>query len=477
MPCRLTEVKGHASAAGLKSGDRLFSVNGKNVEHLPHDKVVELITSVSDGVLQLNVQSGQETYCSSTSDGEVDNVEYQQIQHSRFSHNRYECSEDSGDSSTSSSTTTSASSVVEEYISRKSCRHRSTRATLQSMPNNSGHQRTSQPKRQSRHQTVLRPSQTYEQPKQAPTRRQHRRPHASSSHRHTLKEYKRNLSSFDGGISNGTLHISDSEMHSQFNSQTARLQHTTASGTMAHFKSIDNLLLPTDDDELLLHQHYRNRLKCSVKNSKLSADNRLNDQCAGGGSGIESNIQLPVTVTSIEEHQKCLERRLKHKLINDNDRCIQVDGTVETSSSGAGGGNVQACGDLATSNIDHNRFSSTTSAIHSDRIYDIVTDDKTLYQNRIDSQHTANNFVDDDDDDDVENGDTKLIFSEIPNNNQGKFSRKTNSTTSGISSISSSNSTSPASTAVRNTDRSLDPNGMQLPVPKARTRKNRSKVC
>lgn len=240
MPCRLTQVKGHANSAGLQSGDRLHVVNGENVEQLSHDEVVQLITSAPNGRLKLCVSScGHESYCSSTSDAEED-----ETQHSHLS--RYPDSDDS-------SSCTSTSSTLAGYGCRKSCGHRHSR---QRKP------LTNRAKRNVR--TVLRPSQTYE----------HRVP--STRSRRTKRTYTVN---------------SDGEPTERKVSHQSRI---------GQFKSIDNLLLPTtDDDELLLHQHYRNRLKC--RNGRNAAT-----ECC----------RVSTTVLSQEsQHCDCaIDRQLIHKL-------------------------------------------------------------------------------------------------------------------------------------------------------------------
>ena len=70
MPCRLTQVKGHASIAGLKSGDRLYSVNDENVESLSHAQVVTLITKAPGGRLLLSISPGGDEYYTTSTDEE-----------------------------------------------------------------------------------------------------------------------------------------------------------------------------------------------------------------------------------------------------------------------------------------------------------------------------------------------------------------------------------------------------------------------
>lgn len=75
-PCILTEVKGHALAAGLRNGDYLISVNNCRVAKWNHEDVVKLIVSASNGYLRLEIATD---HCNSSdsSDGQEKNREKQ----------------------------------------------------------------------------------------------------------------------------------------------------------------------------------------------------------------------------------------------------------------------------------------------------------------------------------------------------------------------------------------------------------------
>ena len=75
-PCILTEVKGHALAAGLRNGDYLISVNNCKVAKWNHEDVVKLIVSSSNGYLRLEIATDN-CNSSDSSDGQEKNREKQ----------------------------------------------------------------------------------------------------------------------------------------------------------------------------------------------------------------------------------------------------------------------------------------------------------------------------------------------------------------------------------------------------------------
>nr|XP_046914026.1 myb-like protein A [Dermatophagoides farinae] len=292
MPCRLTHVKGHARLGGLRSGDRLHVVNGQNVDTFTHDQVVELITSVSDGRLLLQVSAAS-----------IDDSFHQRQFNSTSA--KITTSEsismmiDEDRKSSISALTTSKlpqpqqQSIqqlsIQKYRPHRNARnhhhyHRNNHRTIphnhrnyhtkkhRSMKNNQfKRQQQQEPQSSTTATTILSPSETYQDECRISSSRYHYRnkprfkDHKRNNHHHN----RYNKNGDQSCNSDGDIHTNVAEHFDGLWKRASNQSGTPQQKQSYHsFKSIDNLLdrfqnygNHKDDDELLLHQHYRNHQK------------------------------------------------------------------------------------------------------------------------------------------------------------------------------------------------------------------------
>ena len=316
MPCRLTQVKGHAVAAGLKSGDRLHSVNGRRVESLNHSEVVSLITGAPGGRLQLEItpsegdyeeeeeeEEEEEVESTSTDSEEVLKVQRREdkvvaaaaaaavgvsnkrsaLYNRHHHHHLQQSSDNEPDESDDVCSTSSSSSTSSSNCGKPSRLGHRYRQKPNSISSNSHHhcKQSSQPSTRSSRSSaaaaaaILRPSQTYEASEQQMVvkgLRNRQLPRHREAHKDPY----------------GLLHLSDSDMPSLHHEErhhisragkpTTRPKSVYAhrTGTAARqqqsrlavdrFQSIDNLCT---EESLLLHQHYRHKLKCGPGRNRV----------------------------------------------------------------------------------------------------------------------------------------------------------------------------------------------------------------
>lgn len=425
MPCRLTQVKDYARHCGLQSGDLLHAVNGRNVERMTHEQVVNLITSSTTRCLRLHLSTdhGDDTRLShdesTSSSTDAEEHPHRVGNQSQWIVDHWPQLTD--ESTSSSGTFPSHKSIVS-----------SQRADGEQYTSN--HHRPAKVARSRATKLVnapLRPSQTYQYSGGDNTSRSHS---TKSKPKYSFKSCKAKPSH-------------DHPSH-RYGSATSLVKHELSNGDMIYYR-------PMKEDELLLHQHYRNKLKCAqaanfdLTGNALQAKQRTKPMFLSNDNLHHYN-QSRIESSRLHRHNTSAGDRRPIDLMDQ--LLLQSDGQLDNQSRRSPSpplpqnqppSSPLPASEAMTNDLGcgHNRMQVHVDIHNSEGRLSCGSNHH--HQSACDDQSQVANCA-------LSSIGRPRLLSSYHNYRSPTSMHKTNSTTSGVSSECSSPANSPPSTAIRN---------------------------